>query len=478
MKKYFYITTTLPYVNAKPHIGFALEMVQADALARAHTLQGEEVFFNTGTDEHGQKIFDAAEKEGKTPQEFTDFYAEKFKSLKELLNISDDIHFIRTTDKHHIKAAENFWKRCFAAGDIYKAKYKIKYCIGCELEKTDSELVDGKCPLHPNLTLEIREEENYFFRYSKYQDALLKLYKTNPQLVVPDFRFNEIKKFVEGGLQDFSISRPAAKMSWGIPVPGDSEHVMYVWFDALVNYISTLGWPENQENFQKFWTGENNIQLAGKDQIRMQAGMWQAMLMSAGLPQTKTIFIHGFINSSGQKMSKSLGNVIDPEQIVAEYGTDALRYFLLREIHPFEDSDFTFERFKESYNANLANGLGNLVSRIMKMAESNLEKPVEIPEKSLAEEYFKFFENFELNKAMDYIWQKISELDETIQQKEPFKLVKINKEEGIKVIEDLVIKLYSIARMLNSVMPETSAKIKELIKENKSPETPLFLRKE
>ena len=502
--KNFYITTTLPYVNASPHIGFALEMVQADVLARLHKLLGDDIFFNTGTDEHGQKIFDAAKKENKTPQEFTDYYAEKFRFLKDLLNLYSDIHFIRTTDESHIKAAQEFWKRCEERGDIYKKNYQVKYCIGCELEKTDSELVNGRCELHPNLELEIREEENYFFRYSKYQNALLDLYEKNPALVFPDFRFNEIRQFVKGGLNDFSISRPRSKMSWGIDVPGDSDHVMYVWFDALINYISTLGWPacyrlqakpmagrpvpveyvkegeqqQEEDLFEKFWTNGSALQVAGKDQIRMQAGMWQAMLLSAKLPPTKQIFIHGFINSGGQKMSKSLGNVIDPVGIVEEYGADALRYYLLREIHPYEDSDFTMEKFKESYNANLANGIGNLTSRIMKMAETNLVLPVTILKENLSEEYVKFFDVFAFNKAMDHIWGKIAELDGIIQEKQPFKLVKTEKEEGIKIIKDLVEKLYIIAAMLNPVMPETSEKIKSLIKENKSPTEPLFLRRD
>lgn len=475
MAKYFYITTTLPYVNAKPHVGFALEIVQADALARAKKLQGYEVFFNTGTDEHGQKIAEVAAKEGKDPQSFTDFYAEKFRSLKELLNLYEDIHFIRTTDEHHVKAVQEFWKRCQANDDIYKATYKVKYCIGCELEKTDSELVDGKCPIHPNMTLEVREEENYFFKYSKYEKSLLDLYNSNPTLVVPDFRFNEIKEFVKRGLQDFSISRPKSKLSWGVPVPGDGEHVMYVWFDALVNYISTLGWPHNKDNFDKFWPG---MQVAGKDQIRMQAGMWQAMLQSAGLPNTSIIFIHGFINSGGQKMSKSLGNVIDPVELVEEYGVDALRYFLLREIHPYEDSDFTMERFKEAYNANLANGIGNLTSRIMKMAETHLDRPVDIPAHTIMDDYFALYETFELNKVMDYIWERIGELDRIIQEKEPFKLIKTDRDAGVVIISDLVTKLYDIARLLNPVMPSTSDKIKAAVEANKMPAEPLFVRKD
>ena len=242
-RKNFYLTTTLPYVNAPPHIGFALEITRADILARYHRLLEEEVFFNTGTDEHGLKIYRAAQKEGKEPQKYVDEYAAKFDNLRQALNLSYD-NFIRTTDPHHVQAAQEFWKLCEKNGDILKKIYAVKYCVGCELEKTDSELVDGRCTLHPSLEIEIINEENYFFKFSNYQGKLLDFYKEQPDFVVPEGRFNEIRKFVEGGLEDFSISRLKEKMPWGIPVPGDDEHVMYVWFDALINYISAIGWPD------------------------------------------------------------------------------------------------------------------------------------------------------------------------------------------------------------------------------------------
>ncbi|MEK7157173.1 MAG: methionine--tRNA ligase, partial [Patescibacteria group bacterium] len=236
-----YLTTTLPYVNADPHIGFALEIVKADVLARLYALQGDEVFFNTGTDEHGQKLWQEAVKKGVAPQAYVDEYATKFKALKEKLDLYPDLHFVRTTDEHHEVAAQEFWRRCAANGDIYKKNYQIKYCVGCELEKPDSELVHERCPLHPNVDLQLIDEENYFFRFSKYQQSLLDLYASRPDFVVPDFRQKEVRMFVERGLQDFSISRLKEKMPWGIGVPNDPKHVMYVWFDALVNYISTLG---------------------------------------------------------------------------------------------------------------------------------------------------------------------------------------------------------------------------------------------
>jgi len=371
MKNSFYITTTLPYVNAPLHMGHALEFVRTDTIARYKKLQGYDVYFNTGTDEHGLKIFEKAKERNISAQEFVDEAFETFKEQLKMFGILEDAHFIRTTDKNHESAAQEFWKKVQNNGYIYKKNYETKYCVGCESEKTDSELVNDECPLHPGRKLEIIEEENYFFKYSAFTDKLLEFYEKNPNFVVPDFRFHEIKNFVKNGLQDFSISRLKEKMPWGIPVPGDENQVMYVWFDALVNYISTLGWPEVGEgsNFQKYWVNGNPTQYCGKDNLRFQSAMWQAMLMAADIPNSHQIIINGFITGDGGvRMSKTLGNVVDPRDIVNEYGTDALRYFLLREISSFEDSPFTVERFKESYNSGLANGIGNLVSRIMTMS--------------------------------------------------------------------------------------------------------------
>ena len=376
-KKSFYITTTIPYVNADPHIGFALELVQSDAIARYYRLIGKDVFFSTGTDEHGQKIWEASQKENKDVQEYVDFYAQKYLDLKKILNLSND-NFIRTTDKNHIKAAQEFWRLCDANGDIYKKKYKGLYCVGCEKFITEKDLINGKCEFHPSLTPELVEEENYFFKLTNYKKQLLE-YLTKSNSIIPEWRRKEAIDFVQGDMEDFSISRNKKRFSWGVEIPGDSEQVMYVWFDALTNYISTLGWPfvsaqdfQPEENlFEKFWRQGEQIQTAGKDMVKFQSVMWQGMLMSAGLPTTDTIVYHGFITGEGGiRMSKSLGNVINPSEVVKEYGTDALRYFLLREISSFEDSPFTMERFKEAYNSGLANGLGNLVSRVMNMVVS------------------------------------------------------------------------------------------------------------
>ena len=505
MSKSFYITTTLPYVNAKPHIGFALEVVFADVLVRYHKMLGDEVFFNTGTDEHGLKIYEKAVEGGVEPKSYVDEYASKFGALVPRLGISEDIHFIRTTDGHHKAAAQEFWKRCAMNGDIYKKIYKIKYCVGCELEKTDSDLVDGFCPLHPGRELELIEEENYFFKFEKYQKELLALYdRPGHEFVVPKTRLHEIREFVSAGLKDFSISRLASKMSWGIPVPGDDSQVMYVWFDALINYISTLGWGGEESriihrrqgyggqanqgsgsnsnlltshissltsDFINFWgTSENpnGVQIAGKDNLRQQSAMWQAMLMSAGLPSSKQILIHGFITSGGQKMSKSVGNVVDPFDIIdslIEKGVeeaqaiDALRYWFAREMSTFEDGDFTWEKFKDSYNANLANGLGNLVSRVLKMAANAGIADCRLQIADFNAEYKTHLENYEIQKAADWVWGKIKALDEYIAKEEPFKKIKVDVEAGKKDMAYLLTQLELIAYHLQPLLPDTASKI-------------------
>ncbi len=480
--KKFYITTTLPYVNDKAHIGHALEFVRADIIARYKKLQGFDVFFNTGTDEHGLKIFRKAEEKGVSTQEYVDEYAAKFKELVSLLGMSPDVVFTRTTDEHHMKSAQEFWKVCDKNGFIYKKNYKIKYCVSCELEKSDSELVNCKCPEHPNLELEIIDEENYFFKFSAFQDKLLEFYEKNPNFVIPDFRFNEIKAFVKRGLADFSISRLKTKMPWGIEVPGDTNQVMYVWFDALVNYISAIGWPDDMKKFNA-WQVETSgmVQYCGKDNLRQQSAMWQAMLMAAGLPNSKTIIINGFVTGAGGvKMSKSLGNVIDPIEIIEEYGTEALRYYLAREVSPFEDSPFTKEMFKDAYNANLANGLGNLVSRVMTMSQNNViaSEAKQTSKINFDEKFIEVMEKYNIQQATNRIWEKIAELDSKIQETQPFKLVKTDKEKAVEIIKELVMGIYEIAVYLGAIMPETSEKIKKLIKENKKPETPLFVRKD
>ncbi len=479
-KKKFYITTTLPYVNAAPHLGFAMEIVQADIIARYHKLLGQEVIFNTGTDEHGTKIYQAAESQNKDPQQYVDEYAAKFDALKQALNLSYT-NFIRTTDPHHKQAAQEFWKRCLDNGDIYKKNYKLKYCVGCELEKTDSELENDRCPVHPNLEIETREEENYFFKFSKYQQPLLDLYEKNPMFVLPDFRLNEIREFVSSGLQDFSISRLREKLTWGIPVPNDPDHVMFVWFDALINYISTLGWPEDQENFNSFWPV---VQVAGKDNLRQQSAMWQAMLMSAGLPNSKQIVVHGFITSNGQKMSKSLGNVIDPFELVDKYGTEAVRFFIAHELNTFEDSDVTADRIQDSYTANLANGLGNLVARVAKLCENNnLKIDFHLKHLPFNPEVKAKLEEFKFNEALAVIWEMIRNADKLINEEKPWQLGKEttdpDSEESKKlhtILDDLVVRIIDIAFNLQPFLPETAEKILNQFSGEIKASAPLFPR--
>ena len=455
--KPYYITTTLPYVNAKPHIGFALEIIQAEVLARFYRFCGYEVIFNTGTDEHGQKIYEKALKEGKEPKVYVDEYARKFDALKQALNLSYT-HFIQTSDPAHKQAAQTFWLRCLEKGDIYKARYQVKYCVGCELEKTDSELVDDHCSVHPNLELQLVDEENYFFRFSHYQQQLLELYGQRPDFVVPENRLKEIKTFVEGGLKDFSVSRIKAKMPWGVPVPNDEEHVMYVWFDALVNYISTLGWPDENSSFKNFWPG---VQVAGKDNLRQQSAMWQAMLISAGIESSKQIFIHGFITSSGQKMSKSLGNVVDPFEMVEEYGTDALRYYLLREIPSHDDGDFSRERMEQRYTE-LANRLGNLVSRVAAMAQKYFEGKlvvVSIDWSGREKVLEGALKQYDFRMYIDQVFEVVDQANEEIDRKAPFKLVKEDKAAAELVLSKVCEQIRFIGRALEPILPQTSQEI-------------------
>ncbi|MGM0629513.1 MAG: methionine--tRNA ligase, partial [Patescibacteria group bacterium] len=430
----------------------------------------------------GLKIYRKAKEEGKDPQEYVDHFSEAFHKMTDLLGMKPEVNFIRTTDPKHKKAAQEFWKKCLDKGDIYKKNYKVNYCVGCELEKAHSDLVDGRCPDHPNQELEVIEEENYFFRFSRYQEALLDLYTKNPHFVVPDFRLKEIRSFVERGLEDFSISRLAEKQPWGVPVPDDPDHTMYVWFDALVNYVSAIGWPGDMDTFNKWWPV---TQYAGKDNLRQQSAMWQAMLLSAGLPPSRQIVINGFVISGGQKMSKSIGNVIDPVDIIDRYGTDALRYYIIRELHPFEDGDMTEERLKDTYNANLANGLGNAFSRILKMAHKYEVDYFPLPEESkvagdpkIKEEYQANFDSFEMNKVADFIWGKISQLDTFIEETQPFKKIKTSPEEARGDVAKMVHGLWEVAILLRPIMPETSDVIKQAIEKRTPPEKPLFARKE
>lgn len=477
MAKTFYITTPIFYPNAKLHLGHAYTTTISDILARYQRLAGNEVYFLTGSDENTQKMIDAARKEGKDPIVFLDEIVGKFAALFGELNISYD-QFIRTTDQQkHWPGAQALWQKLVAADDIYKKEYEGLYCVGHEAFVTEKDLVDGKCPDH-GVEPQFLKEENYFFKLSKYTSVIKEKIESDEFKVVPESRKNEILSLLNEGLQDVSFSRPR-KVDWpqslGIPVPGDDSQVMYVWCDALANYITALGYGQEGELFAKFWPAQ--VHVMGKDILRFHAAIWPAMLLSAGVPLPKSLLVHGFITSGGKKMSKTLGNVIDPEELLAEYGTDAVRYYLARHISPFEDGDITREAFKDAYNADLANGLGNLAARILQLAQAHLETGTRPEPAPFPKEYTEALENFEVHKALGFVFEQVGVLDQKITQTEPFKVIKTDAAAGKKIIFELTQELYTIARLLKPFMPTVSEILKQAIIENKKPEN-LFPRKD
>jgi methionyl-tRNA synthetase len=476
-EKTFYITTPIFYPNAKLHMGHAYTTTITDIIARYERMMGKETYFLTGSDENTQKMVDAARKEGKEPLEFLDGIVSNFKNLFQELGISND-QFIRTTDQTlHWPGASELWKRIASSGDIYKKEYEGLYCVGHEAFITEKDLVDGKCPDHGTVP-EFIKEENYFFKLSRYSDEIKQKIESDELKIIPETRKKEILAFISQGLEDVSFSRPR-KADWpqglGVPVPGDDSQVMYVWCDALANYITALGFGGSGELYKKFWPA--NVHVIGKDILRFHAAIWPAMLLSAGLPLPKSLLVHGFITSGGKKMSKTLGNVIDPEELLKEYGTEAVRYYLARHITPFEDGDITREHFKEVYNANLANGLGNVVARIMQLAQTNLSEPVAVEFVGYPKEFTDLMEKFEINHAFDYVFSRIQELDQTITRTEPFKVIKTDPEKGKELITGLVKELAALDLLLEPFMPETSKKIIDAIVANKKPEN-LFARKD
>ncbi|MBI2626005.1 MAG: methionine--tRNA ligase, partial [Candidatus Nealsonbacteria bacterium] len=453
MKKKFYITTSIAYANALPHLGYALETIQADVLARHRRILGEDVFFLTGTDEHGRKVLEAASAAGKTPEDFTDEISGKFKELAKVLNLSNN-DFIRTTDKkRHWPQAQEVWLKLKENGDIYKKKYKGLYCVGCEAFITKKDLVDGKCHIHQK-TPEVIEEENYFFRLSKYSSKISDILKKDNIKIIPETRKNEMLSFAKQGLEDISFSRPRKDLTWGIPVPDDKTQTIYVWADALTNYLSGAPgrWPAD-------------VHCIGKDIQKFHCLIWPGMLLSLGLPLPKTILVHGFINVAGQKMSKSLGNVIDPVELVKRYGVDPVRYFLLREIPPTEDGDFTYEKFEQRYNSDLAKGIGNLVARVITLAKiSNFQFPIsnkfsnsnfQTIINKIKKECDRSLNKFKFNEALAVIWELIGWCDKYIEKEKPW----VETKNQLSVISDLSYALSNIAQMLQPFLPETSEKI-------------------
>ena len=474
MPKKFYITTAIPYVNASPHIGFALELVQTDAVARFHRQKGDDTYFLTGTDENSLKNVQAAEKEGISTKELVDKTTKKYIDLTKVLNISND-DFIRTTEKKHFEGCQKLWLSC-KKEDIYKKKYKGLYCVGCEVFYLEKDLIDGKCPEHQKAP-EVVEEENYFFKLSNYQKLLERLIENNIYKVVPETRKNEVLSFIRMGLEDFSISRSKARAKgWGVPVPNDSDQIMYVWFDALSNYITALDFAKQGKLYKKYWPCDTHV--VGKGIIRFHAIYWPAMLLSAKISLPKELFVHGYINIAGGKMSKSLGNVIDPFTLVEKYGVEPVRYYLLRYIHPIQDSDFSEEKFCEVYTADLANGLGNLVSRVAGLIEQNSVIIKIKPQTSNLKEVEDFIENFQFDQAMKFIWDKIKELDVYVNDKAPWKLAKQKKtEELTEVLTHSAFGIFEIAKLLESFLPETAKKVQDIFSQKEIKKgAPLFPR--
>ncbi|MDP3996671.1 MAG: methionine--tRNA ligase [bacterium] len=479
-KNTFYITVPIFYPNANLHLGHAYTTTLADVLARYSRLAGKETYFLTGSDENAEKVAKAAKKATKETKEYLDEISENFKRLFADLDISYD-QFIRTSDeKAHWPGAVEFWKKLASAGDIEKRSYEGLYCVGHEAFVMEKDLIDGKCPDH-NEEPQVVKEENYFFKLSKYTLKIKEKIESGELKIIPETRRNEIVALLERGLEDVSFSRPSDKVSVGIPVPDDPSQKMYVWCDALVNYVSALGFGrEDRALYDKFWPAD--VHVIGKDILRFHAAIWPGMLLSVGLPLPRAILVHGFITSGGKKMSKTLGNVIDPKTLIDEYGAEAVRYYLARHISPFEDGDITLEKFKEAYNADLANGIGNLVSRVMKMAEQyNPNTANEYADTAnkykFPKEYIKAMDEYNIKKVADIVWEHISKTDQKIQETEPFKLVKSEPEKAKRIIAELVVGVYEIAEMLSPILPETSEKIKDLVRSNKSPAEPLFPRK-
>ncbi len=494
----FYITTPIYYVNSTPHLGHAYTGVISDIIARYHVSLAEKTFFLTGTDEHGAKNVRAAEAAGKEVSEFVKKKREVFINLAKALNLSNSDFIFTSDQKRHWPGAQKLWNELSENGDIYKGLYKGLYCIGHEAFVTEKDLIDGKCSDH-NEVPEYIEEENYFFRLSKYNAEIKKKIESGELSILPGTRKNEILSLLEEGLRDVSFSRPSRDISWGIPVPGDAMQTMYVWCDALTNYITALGYgSEDESKFTEFWPAD--LHVMGKEILRFHAAIWPAMLISANLPLPKTILVHGLIQSGGRKMSKTLGNVVDPFRIIEKYGAESLRYYLSREIPLFSDGDFTEEKFIEAYDGNLSNGIGNYARRVSTMIKnyfsSELSRPddgvlASVPmhkkttffnsedrspsieleyfsvsyfiEHSILPKYHTHMKEYDINSAANLVFALLGELDGYVQANEPFKLIKTDPEKTKAVLWNLAYGLATIARMLLPFMPNTSAKIFDML---------------
>lgn len=452
----FFITTSIPYVNGDPHIGFAMELLQADVLARYARQRGDTVLFSAGSDEHGTKVAQKAAELGKSPQDFAAEMSQKFRDLASLLNVSND-RFIRTTDAGHIQRAQLIWKKL--SKDIYKAKYSGWYDVRQEEFVPEGQVDPARTkPDHPQAYQKL-EEENYFFKLSQYNDQIKEAIESEKFKIIPVTRRNEILALLKEGLEDISISRPKDKLDWGVPVPDDDSQVMYVWFEALMNYITVLGYPE-YEDFQKFWPA--NVQVIGKDISRFHGAIWPGMLMSLGLPLPKVLFVHSFITVNGEKMSKSIGNVVAPSEIVERYGVDAFRYYFLRHIPSYEDGDFSWERFEEVYNHELANELGNLVTRTAAMItkyQNGLIGDIPAPGHDIRA-YQDALQQCRFDRALEEVWEQVRGMNQYIDEQKPWAIAKNDDAAHLQeVLAYITGSILQIAELLKPFMPDTAAKI-------------------
>lgn len=460
MKNTFYVTTSIPYASGAPHIGNAIDWLYADTVARYHKQQGEEVLYSAGADEHGSKIYEKAKESGAKPEDFIETIVPVIKEAHKLIN-SDYTHFARTNSKQHITIAQKLWKQM--GDDIYKSAYEGWYCVGCEEFKTETEVKANKgiCPDHDK-PYEKLKEENYFFKLSSYGEKLTQLIESGEFEIVPANRKTEILNVISGGLEDISISRPKKKLPWGIPVPGDKDQVMYVWFEALMNYITLLDYP-NGEDYKKFWP--TNLQIVGKDNLRFHAAIYPAMLLSAKLPLLKRLFVHGHVTSGGKKMSKTIGNVVTTDEIVKKYGTDAFRYYFLRHIPSHDDGDFTWERFDAVYNGELAAQLGNVVQRVASMINRYQQGVIgEYPNPGHdTAPYHEAVANQQFDRALEWVWDLVKGLNVYLEQQKPWQLAKELDESHLReVLAACVGDIVQIAELLEPFLPTTSETIKKI----------------